>query len=58
MHEDTGEIKAFSSNKPLPEKWRAIGGIPKSSCPHCYGRGYIGRNVTTNKIVICRCIRR
>ena len=29
---------------------------PKSSCKHCYGRGYIGRDSTTKAPIPCTCI--
>lgn len=30
---------------------------PKTSCKHCYGRGYEGWNETTQEAVLCRCIK-
>jgi hypothetical protein len=29
---------------------------PKPNCKYCYGRGYEGRNIKTNRIVVCRCV--
>jgi hypothetical protein len=29
---------------------------PKGSCKKCYGRGHMGRNVTTGKLVVCVCV--
>ena len=29
---------------------------PDPNCKHCYGRGSEGRNVKTNRIVVCRCV--
>jgi hypothetical protein len=29
--------------------------IAKVNCKHCHGTGYIGRNIKTNKYVICQC---
>jgi len=31
---------------------------PKSSCRHCYGRGYVGTNTETGQKIICRCVKR
>lgn len=31
---------------------------PKSSCPHCYGRGFIGKDMATGKKIVCRCVKR
>lgn len=31
---------------------------PKSSCRHCYGRGYVGKDTATGKKIICRCVKR
>lgn len=31
---------------------------PKSSCVHCYGRGYEGTDLVTGKKIICRCVKR
>ena len=31
---------------------------PKSSCVHCYGRGYEGTDLSTGKKIICRCVKR
>ena len=27
---------------------------PKNKCKHCYGRGYLGMDTITGKLVICR----
>lgn len=27
------------------------------SCKKCYGRGYIGKNLTTGKLVPCKCVK-
>lgn len=33
--------------------------MPKSSCPKCYGRGYIGRDIIRRELVMCRkCFRK
>ena len=29
---------------------------PDPNCKYCYGRGSEGRNVLTNRIVLCRCV--
>ena len=29
---------------------------PRSSCKHCYGRGYKGKDINTKMYVICNCI--
>lgn len=29
----------------------------KITCKACYGRGYIGRNLTTGEIVPCKCLK-
>lgn len=30
-----------------------------SNCSECFGRGYIARNVITNKLIVCnKCVRR
>ncbi|MGV0949291.1 MAG: hypothetical protein ACOYB3_01370 [Azonexus sp.] len=31
---------------------------PKSSCRHCHGRGYVGKDTSTGKKIICRCVKR
>ena len=31
---------------------------PKSSCVHCWGRGYEGTDRNTGKKIICRCVKR
>lgn len=31
---------------------------PKSSCRHCYGRGYIGTDTHTKKKILCRCVQK
>ena len=31
---------------------------PKSSCRHCFGTGFIGRNVITGHRVVCSCVRK
>jgi len=29
--------------------------IAKPNCKHCYGRGWVGFNQTTEKLVFCKC---
>lgn len=29
---------------------------PKSNCKKCYGRGTVGRNVTTGRRIVCSCV--
>jgi len=29
---------------------------PNPNCKYCYGRGHEGRNIKTNRIVVCRCV--
>lgn len=54
------ELEAVQANrraqglKPLIE----LGQLPKPTCPRCYGRGTIGRNLRTGDVVACPCTRR
>lgn len=37
------------------QNWDGIFPKPKSNCKHCYGRGYVGRDVNKNTYVPCGC---
>ena len=38
------------------QKWDGIFPKPKPNCKHCYGRGYLGRDVNRNTYVPCYCL--
>lgn len=29
--------------------------LPRKSCKKCHGRGYVGRNLQTGKLIVCGC---
>ena len=31
--------------------------VSKPNCPKCYGRGYVGTNLTTGQKQLCKCLR-
>ena len=37
--------------------WLKLGKRPNPGCSRCHGRGYTGRNVTTGKYILCRCVK-
>lgn len=47
--EDAEKLRAAGRDMvPLKNK-------PKSNCKKCYGRGYVGTNIKTGKVVPCSC---
>jgi len=61
MNVETGEIKEVAELTPeevASKMWKEIGHRPNPGCKRCHGRGYIGRNITTNTVVICRCVKK
>ena len=45
-----------SQEKVLTQEGLTVNIAPDQNCKHCYGRGSEGRNVLTNRIVLCRCV--
>jgi len=31
-------------------------GLAKTSCPKCRGRGFVGKNIHTGKLLVCKCV--
>lgn len=61
MHEDTGEIKEIeklTAKQLASRKWKELDKKPNPSCKRCYGRGYIGRDVITDRVIECRCVKK
>ena len=57
MNINTGEIKENPTPQDLQSgNYVMLGGIPKTSCKKCYGRGYIGKN-DAGKYIICQCVK-
>ena len=61
MHVETGEVKEV--NELTPEqlasgKWKELGKRPDPGCKKCYGRGYIGRDIVTNRVIECLCVKK
>jgi len=48
-------VDADPENK-VQEQWYYIGKLPKENCKKCYGTGLVGREITTNKYIPCKCI--
>lgn len=45
-----------SQEKVLTPEDLTVNIAPDPNCKHCYDRGSEGRNVLTNRIVLCRCV--
>jgi hypothetical protein len=45
-----------SEKKVLTPEELTVNIAPNPKCKYCYGRGSEGRNVLTNRIVLCRCV--
>ena len=61
MDVQTGEIK--DANELTPEqiasdRWVELGKRPNPGCNHCHGRGWIGRDVVTGEVIVCRCVKK
>lgn len=48
-------LKQYACEK---QDWSRVIPGPKANCPHCYGRGYEGRDVKKEIYVLCRCVNR
>lgn len=62
MNVETGEIKEFDYIEALQKavstgKWVMLSKLPDRNCKICYGRGYIGRDVTTGNYIPCKCVK-
>lgn len=60
MDVDTGEVREISELTPeqlASGKWKELGQRPDPKCKKCYGRGYIGRDVVTNRVIECSCVK-
>ncbi len=61
MHEETGEIRAIDKLTPEQKssgKWATIERRPNPGCKRCHGRGWIGKDVNTGKVIKCRCVKK
>ena len=52
MHKENEKIKDIKDTKEEVE----IAYVAQTFCKKCYGRGYIGREIHTNKYIPCKCI--
>jgi len=54
-----GEVKAYDTpedfDMDMSKGFVPINRPPPKNCKSCYGRGYIGRNITLNYYVPCGC---
>ena len=62
MDVTTGKIKEFKSERELAKaqmdgRWVELGRRPNPGCKRCHGRGHLGRDVTTNEYVPCKCVK-
>ena len=65
MHSGTGKIADVDySEDPERCKYLVDQGIliklkhkPDPNCSRCYGRGFIGWNTKTKRVILCRCIK-
>ena len=62
MDVTTGKIKVFESDDELQKamhtgNWVQLARLPNPNCKRCYGRGHVGRDVSTGLYVPCRCVK-
>ncbi len=55
MNPDTGRVYEVEEREP-PKFYFSIEKYPDSSCKHCHGRGYTGRDTITGHVIPCRCV--
>ena len=61
MDTETGKIKPMDELTPeqiASGRWIELGKRPKPGCKHCHGRGWIGRDIVTNKVIVCKCVKK
>lgn len=63
MNVETGEIQEFESANKLQQAmrsgtWIAVDKMPDPNCRKCYGRGHLGKNLSTNLYVPCSCVKK
>lgn len=61
MNVETGEIKdvdKLTEKERLSGKWVELERRPNPGCKRCHGRGHLGRDVTTDQYVLCRCVKK
>ena len=69
MDQDTGEIKTFATKAALDAEQasRIVEGKkplieldqhPDPKCKKCYGRGHVGKDLKTGKMIPCRCVKK
>jgi len=52
----TGEVRRLEKGElPGPNDF-PVDNLPDKNCRKCYGRGYIGRDAHTKKVIPCRCV--
>jgi len=61
VDEETEEIKESSKLTPVEiasGRWKELGKRPNPGCRRCHGRGYIGFDMITHKVIECICVKR
>ncbi len=59
MDTQTGEIRGFTAGEAvrvfMDSRWVPLDRLPDPKCKRCHGLGNVGREVVTDKYVVCRC---
>lgn len=63
MDPKTGIIYEFDSQQELEAMQTVrnlieLKGLPKKSCPKCYGRGYTGYDTVKGVYLVCNCVKK
>ena len=61
MDKETGEIKdlnELTSEDIASKRWVELGKRPNPGCKKCHGRGWVGREITSNRVIICKCVKK
>ena len=62
MNPKTGEIKELNTDEEaleaMKDGWIKLDKRPNPGCRHCHGRGHLGKNLSTNTYIPCRCVKK
>ena len=54
---DVAKMKESMTEEEFEKRFNEVYVLPKRSCKKCYGRGHVGKNLMTGKVVMCTCMK-
>lgn len=63
MNVETGEIKEFKDETELEKaqrtgEWVRLERRPNPGCKHCHGQGHRGKDIVTDRYILCSCVKK